>query len=204
MKDQERKTIEMGNGNKNQEELSESLLQNFSKPDKLLKLVGSNKRYQKQVLVFLSIFSFLLPFISCILPFIFYQPTFFCYDEDHNTRKCTEQEACNNEFGYKPIFEIHSLVEAYQLYCENSYLDTIGKTSIFMFSAVIATSVVFSADYIGRLNAYYVLFGLLVLGNVMSLLSNSYILCVVGISFVYTIFFAFYSLTFIYSYEITG
>lgn len=177
---------------------------NIDKLHNLLNIVGTENTYQKNFLINSSIFSFFLPFLTCILPFIFYQPDFFCNERNGNIYKCNENQACENAFGYSTVFNIHSFVEKYNLYCERSYLAILGKTAIFILASFFATISVLVSDYIGRLKAYYLQFMLLLSGNILCVFSVDYELRILGLSFLFSVSFAYYSLTFIYGYEITG
>jgi hypothetical protein len=65
-----------------------------------LGLVGDEGRYQKFVMIILSLLSFFHGFVLFCLPYAFFEPDFYCYNQDKTYSKCPKEQACQNQFGY--------------------------------------------------------------------------------------------------------
>ena len=129
---------------------SKSALTEFTNLESTLKLVGENGRYQRLLLLSCCLVSFSLGINFIATPFLFYQPTFLCYDESLNFKECTQKEACPNQFGYTTKCEKISLTSTYKIYCENAYMEKYAKSLLFISVAFSVISFSSVADRIGR------------------------------------------------------
>lgn len=197
-------TLKMFDGDKNITDMTKNLDESVPEFDGLLELAGSEGRYQKRLLIYFATFSFCLAFIGSCIPFIFYSPTFMCYDVDRNAKSCTEINACQNPEGYYTIFDKYSLVEKYKLYCENHNLDTWGKSSVFFIGAFLTTILVLSCDYIGRRRGFRGMMMILLIGSFLCVFIDSYRAKIIGMPLMFSSCFGFYSLTYIYGHEISS
>ena len=64
-------------------------------------MVGEDGRYQLFAIITLSSVSFFLGFIVFCLPYIFFEPSFFCKTENGELYECTEKMACDNQWGFE-------------------------------------------------------------------------------------------------------
>jgi len=170
----------------------------------LLKVAGDNRSFQKMTLAILSCISFCVALSVYFLPFVFYRPKFFCFDQNHNATQCDEEVACANKFGFETRSNKYSSIDQFQIYCNRHYLEIYAKSLIFFGAAIPTLIVSILSDYFGRKPMIVGSTILLNLGSVLAFFASTFEIMVVGIIFMFIGGDIFFSITSIYTNEIIG
>jgi MFS family permease len=170
----------------------------------LLKLVGEDEKYQKTILFFLCLFNFAYAFIAFMIPYVFFDPSYLCFDQDKNKRLCSHAEACANPYGFETMTSITSVVSEFRLYCNRRNLIEVSE-AIFVVSGGCAAFILgMLSDRFGRRRIFLLSYFLTVGGTLVSLLAPNLSLIVLGNILSWSGMDSFFSMVFIYVNEVIG
>ena len=170
----------------------------------LLKLVGEDERYQKIILFCLCLFNFSYAFIAFMIPYVFYEPTYLCHDQNKNTRICTQLEACGNIYGFEVQSPIISVTSEYKLYCGRRHLLELSEAFFVITGGFAAFLLGMLSDKIGRKKVFLISYVLSVAGTLTAVLAPSLAAIVLGNIFSWSGMDTFFSMVFIYCNEVIG
>lgn len=173
-------------------------------PKRLLEITNNEGKYQKRLLFYFCVVGFFMSSVGNMLPYIFYSPTYYCNDGNGSSFTCSEIIACNTPHGFTTTSDKYSIVDHYSLYCENHSLAVWGKSSVFTFSSIITMIIVITSDYWGRLMIFYASWFAIIIGCLICNFTETYFSKIIGIGFLKTGCYSFFSGIYIYSNEITG
>jgi len=170
----------------------------------LLKLVGEDEHYQRVILFFLCLFNFAYAFIAFMIPYVFYEPGYMCFDQDKNKRLCSHAEACSNHYGFEVTTTITSVISEYKLYCNRKGLIELSE-AIFVVSGGCAAFILgMLSDRFGRKPIFLLSYFLTVSGTLISLLAPNLAVIVFGNILSWSGMDSFFSMVFIYINEVIG
>jgi OCT family organic cation transporter-like MFS transporter 4/5 len=170
----------------------------------LLEIVGSDKKFQKTTLAILSFLSFSFAISTYFLPFIFYRPKFFCFDESGAATQCEEQVACSNPFGFETRSDKFSSVDEYKIYCDRHYIETYAKSILFFMAATPTLIISILSDHYGRRPMIVGSSCLMIFGCILAYFAHNFELMILGIVFTFIGCDLFFSIASIYTNEIIG
>ena len=187
----------------NKQEVTESQKPEYLGPSQLLEMTVPQGKYQYKLLLYFCTVGFLMASINYMLPFVFYSPKFACKDSDGSTTLCTEEDACASALGFVTVSDKYSVVDHFQLYCENHGLAIWGKSFIFTFSSLITMFIVILSDYWGRVMIFYASWLASILGILICNFSQTYYFMIIGLGLLKASCYSFMSGVYVYSNEIT-
>lgn len=174
------------------------------KVNELLKHVGDDERYQKLILMFLCMFNFFYSFIAFMIPYVFYEPVYYCNQFDGSKKTCPMEEACNNKYGFSTFTAIRSLIVENKLYCDRRKYLYISEASFVVTGGFIAFLFAFLSDKVGRRPIFILSFCLTMIGTFTCLLSTNLTVIVIGNMFSWSGMDTFFSMIFVYCNEMIG
>lgn len=120
--------------------------------ESLLKQVHPDGKYQRWMLVILSLLSANCAFIVNSVGFIFYQPEFHCFTDENRSdwRICLEAEACSNQFGFLAFSPRTSLITKFSLYCDKGNVYQLCISFLFCYNAIMSFLCSLCIDHLGR------------------------------------------------------
>lgn len=172
-------------------------------PTALLETAGDQHWYQKRTLIFLILQRAINGLVMSCLAYLFYIPTFYCYNADGMPDVCTETLACDNPFGYYTVSDRTSLVTTFGLYCDKKSYDEYAKTFIFVLSGSLIVLVCYFSDVYGRRLIHLIMIICIICGSAMAL-TPSYWLIVLGTSINFLSLEAFLTFSNLYCNETVG
>lgn len=166
-------------------------------------IIGQKARFQYSTLFFFCLCSLCVACVSFSMPFIYYEPQFYCYqDHDHKSAvKCTQKEACGNDFGYYYDKSIRSVTVEFDLVCEKKIKITRAQNVIVLVSGFGFYGFSFLSDVLGRKPIFFLAFGLMVLGSIFVLVQNNFEVMVMGHTIIYFGKYAYISVMYTYCTE---
>jgi MFS family permease len=174
------------------------------KVNELLAHVGDDKKYQKLILVFLCVFNFFYSFIAFQIPYVFYEPTYYCKAADSTLTVCSMEAACVSPFGFTTYSPIRSLVVENKLWCERRGYLHISQGLFVIIGGFMAFVFAFLSDKIGRKPIFLVSYILTIAGTFICLTSRSLPIIVVGNILSWSGMDTFFSMVFVYCNEMIG
>lgn len=170
----------------------------------LLAHVGDDKNYQKLLLVFLCLFNFFYSFIAFQIPYVFYEPNYFCKGADGGLVACTMEAACSSKYGFTTYAPIRSLVVENQLYCERRSLLHLSQGIFVVTGGFMAFLFAFLSDKIGRKPIFLVSYVLTVAGTFVCMTSRSLPIIVIGNILSWSGMDTFFSMVYVFCNETIG
>jgi MFS family permease len=165
-------------------------------------IIGEKGRFQYSVLFFFSICSLFVACVSFAMPFIYYEPQFYCNGPPNSTpSKCTQEEACKNPYGYYYSKSIRSVTVEFDLVCENKIKITRAQNVVVLVSGFGFYGFSFLSDIIGRKPIFFIAFALMMLGSVIVLIQNNFTFLVLGHTTIYFGKYAYISVMYTYCTE---
>ena len=142
-------------------------------PQEVVKILGDFRRYQKQILAVILLAATCLGMITFIIPFIFYEPTFECYDKAQNAYiPCKEEMACASE-NFKIKSDFVGLNEEFGLICEHHMTGIYLKMSLLLVASFFSFFSLALSDWFGRRFNYFTSFGLIIVFSVLGYFIHS-------------------------------
>lgn len=139
----------------------------------LLNSVGSDKKYQRRVVVVLAFLNFFYAFVGFMIPYVFFMPEFLCVDGHGNRFACPEPIACANPHGFIPKSEVSSVVTEFSLYCDRKGLRMLNQGLFVVLGGAFAFVANIISDRVGRLPIFAASYVCTVLGTFFSLVSDN-------------------------------
>lgn len=174
------------------------------KVNELLAHVGEDQRYQRLILMFLCMFNFFYSFIAFQIPYVFYEPNFYCKAADGSTYPCTMETACANPYGFTTYSPIRSLVVENKLYCDRRIYLHVSEACFVVTGGFMAFLFAFLSDKVGRKPIFIISYVLTVAGTFVCLTSRSLPVIVIGNVMSWSGMDTFFSMVFVYVNEIIG
>jgi MFS family permease len=170
----------------------------------LLKIVGDDERYQKLILFCLCLFNFGYALVAFMIPYVFYEPSYLCYDQSRNTSLCSHAEACGNIYGFEIQSSIVSVVTEYKLYCGRRGLLEVSEGFFVVCGGFAAFIFGMISDRIGRKKIFILSYILTIVGTLTALLAPNLTIIVLGNILSWSGMDTFFSMVFIYCNEVIG
>ena len=168
----------------------------------LLDVAGNNQFYQKLLFAYFLIAQFFMMIIFTSIPFIFYAPSFLCFNSDGTTYYCSEAQACASKKFTIESARV-SFITQFELYCEKAYLQTLAKNIIFLVAAGGCFTITMLSDFIGR-KPLFLISSLLIVVGCISGLQNNFWLAVAGTTMTFLAQDVFFTFSYLYINEVVG
>ena len=170
----------------------------------LLRLVGEDERYQKLILLCLCLFNFCYPLIAFMIPYVFFEPQYWCLDDQKARRACSQAEACDNPYGFLTTTKIVSVVSEFQLYCSRRGLLEVSEGLFVVSGGFVAFLFGMTSDQIGRRKVFIASYFLTIAGVLVALAAPSLPIIVLGNVLSWSGMDTFFSMVYIYCNEVIG
>ena len=192
-----------------QQETKHSIYQeiadNYQKIDlnSMLKIVGESGRFQYCILGFFSICSMFVACISFSMPFIYYEPQFFCKGRSGTEPyACTRAEACGNSFGYVLDDSVRSATFDFDLVCDREILKSRAQNIVMLMSGVGPYCFSFLSDLLGRKPIFFICNSFIIIGACIAFSINDFNWMAFGHAVMYVGKYLYFSMLYTYCAEV--
>lgn len=174
------------------------------KVNEVLRSIGEDERFQKIILALLCTFNFFYSFIAFMIPYVFFEPTYFCNVEHGSPQTCSMEQACSNSLGFSVKSAIRSLIVENKLYCDRRRYLYISEGTFVICGGLVSLILSSASDKIGRRPIFLTAYILTVVGTFICLISENLVFIVAGNMLSWSGMDTFFSMIFIYCNEVIG
>lgn len=173
------------------------------KIDDLLNIVGGEGQFQKRLFFTAIMILFLNGLIGFMLPYIYFDPDFYCKSASGDLIKCTEVDACASPHGFEVRVTRTSMVTENELWCDQRVYKSIAISFINFFASIVSLFFISASDSVGRVRILKYALVMLGVGMLGGIWVYNYYLNTMFNTLIWLSSDIFMAVTFVYMYEFT-
>ena len=164
---------------------------------------GGEGVYQRRMYLIFMVVLLTNGLLAFMLPYIYFEPDFYCKDESGVLTKCPEAEACVSEFGFTTSSPRSSIVTINELWCDRRILKFSAISFINFSASIVSTILISASDSVGRVKVLYLALVMLLIGLLAAMFVTEFYVNVFLNSVIWLSCDIFMAVSFVYMFEIT-